>query len=342
MKKRSAISRRRFLRQTMVVAGAAGLQMAGRCGVRASPPPAVPPARQAIPVILATDIGDDIDDTWALGFLLRCPELDLKLLIGEYGKTQYRAKLIAKFLQTVGRPDIPLGLGADADPRGEGAQAGWIGNYDLNSYPGKVHRDGAQAIIETINQSRQPVTVICIAPMPNLAAALARDPQMAGRARFVGMCGSLRAGYNGSKTVSAEWNVKADAKACQAVLAAPWEKTITPLDTCGLVRLEGERYRRLRDSKDPVAATIIENYRLWSRANNNQDTAAQSHSSVLFDTVAVYLAFARDFCRMERLGVRISDDGFSRIDEKGDPVTAATAWKNLDGFCELLVSRLLG
>src|ERR1017187_8650750 len=194
MPTRSAISRRRFLQQTIVLAGAAGWQMAGRCAAGAALVSPMQPARKPIPVILATDIGDDIDDTWALGFLLRCPELDLKLVIGEYGKTQYRAKLIAKFLQTVGRPDIPLGLGADADPRGQGAQAEWIRNYDLNSYPGKLHRDGAQAIIDTINQPPEPVTVISIAPMPNLAAALARDPQIAGPARFVAMAGSLRLG----------------------------------------------------------------------------------------------------------------------------------------------------
>ena len=28
-----------------------------------------------VPVILDTDIGGDIDDTWALGMLLNCPEL---------------------------------------------------------------------------------------------------------------------------------------------------------------------------------------------------------------------------------------------------------------------------
>jgi len=32
-----------------------------------------------IPVILDTDIGEDIDDTWALGLLLKCPEFDVKL-----------------------------------------------------------------------------------------------------------------------------------------------------------------------------------------------------------------------------------------------------------------------
>ncbi len=36
-------------------------------------------ATRPMPVILDTDIGDDIDDTWALGLLLKSPELDLKL-----------------------------------------------------------------------------------------------------------------------------------------------------------------------------------------------------------------------------------------------------------------------
>ncbi|MGB9604069.1 MAG: hypothetical protein ACPMAG_14890, partial [Limisphaerales bacterium] len=66
-----------------------------------------------ISVILDTDIGDDIDDTWALGLLLKSPELDVKLVVGDYGKPLYRAKIIAKFLETVGRTDIPIGMGID-------------------------------------------------------------------------------------------------------------------------------------------------------------------------------------------------------------------------------------
>ena len=34
-----------------------------------------------VPVILDTDIGFDVDDVWALAFMLRCPELDVKLVI---------------------------------------------------------------------------------------------------------------------------------------------------------------------------------------------------------------------------------------------------------------------
>jgi inosine-uridine nucleoside N-ribohydrolase len=51
-----------------------------------------------IPVILDTDIGGDIDDTWALAMLLKSPELDLKLVVTDTGNTTYRAGVAAKLL----------------------------------------------------------------------------------------------------------------------------------------------------------------------------------------------------------------------------------------------------
>jgi len=294
------------------------------------------------PVILTTDIGDDIDDTWALGLLLKSPELDLKLALGDFGKNLYRAKLLAKFLQTVHHASVPIGIGMDIEPRGEGAQAAWLKDYDLGSYPGKVHQDGVQALIDTVMHSPEPVTIISIGPMPNLAAALAREPGIAQRARLVGMYGSVRVGYNGSKDISAEWNVKADSRSCQKAFTAPWEITITPLDTCGLVTLNGKHYQRVRDSKDLISSTIIENYRIWSKANKAPSETAQQHSSVLFDTVAVYLAISHDLCRLERLGIRVTDDGFTRIDNQAKQVDVATEWKSLDAYKDFLVSRLTG
>ena len=161
------------------------------------------------PVILATDIGDDIDDTWALGFLLKCPELSLKLVATEYGKAPYRAKLLAKFLQQTGHEHVAIAVGPDAEPRGGGPLDEWVRDYDLSSYPGRVHTDGVGAMIEVIMGSPQPVTLICIGPMANVAAALQREPRIVQRARFIGMDGSVRLGYGGAKTPCAEWNVRA-------------------------------------------------------------------------------------------------------------------------------------
>jgi hypothetical protein len=117
--------------------------------------------------------------------------------------------------------------------------------------------------------------------------------------------------------------------------------TITPLDTCGLIHRTGEKYRKVRDSKSPVAAAIIENYRLWGAAQKKQDpSAVESRSSTLFDTVAVYLAFARQLCVMETIGLRVTDDGLTRIDPHGKKIHVAASWKDLGAFEDLLVQRL--
>ena len=97
---------------------------------------------EKIPVIYDSDIGDDIDDTWAISLLLRSPELDLKLVVGDQGKNQYRAKLFAKILERAGRTDVPIGIGKDLDNGQSGNQSKWLGDYDLKTYPGKVYQDG--------------------------------------------------------------------------------------------------------------------------------------------------------------------------------------------------------
>ena len=60
-------------------------------------------------------------------------------------------------------------------------------------------------------------------------------PRIAQRARFVGMHGSVRVGYGNDPKICAEYNVKVAPKACQQVFTAPWDITITPLDTCDKV-----------------------------------------------------------------------------------------------------------
>ncbi len=298
-----------------------------------------------VPVILDSDIGDDIDDTWALGFLLKCPELDVKMVVGDHGKSLYRAKLMAKFLEAAGRTDIPVGLAADVNLRGTGAQEAWVKDYNLNHYPGRVYADGVQAMIDMVMASPEPMVILAIGPMPNIQVALQREPRIAQKARIVGMHGSVRLGYNGDKQICAEYNVKEDPRSCQAGFTAAWPIVITPLDTCGLVTLEGSWYEKVTQSKDPVAKAIIENYRLWSAAKAKADLATApvpAKSSILFDTVAVYLAFSEQGLGMEDLPIRVTDDGFTRIETGAKTIRVATQWKDKEAFLQLLAGRLAG
>jgi len=299
-----------------------------------------------IPVVLDTDIGGDIDDTWALAMMLKSPELDVKLVVTDTGNTTYRAKIAAKMLEAAGRTDVPVGVGihlGDSTDR----QAPWVKGYDLATYPGTVHQDGVGAMIDTIMDSPEPITLLCIGPVPNIAAALEREPRIAGRARFVGMHGCLRKsprGYGGGKGgVVAEYNVRAHPKACQKVLTAAWDATITPLDTCGFVRLEGDKYQAVRESDDPLVCALMENYRIWLESwHKKRQEELELRSSILFDAVAVYLSFSEELLVMEELGVRVTDDGYTVIDENAKKIRCATDWKDLAAFESLLVERLTG
>ena len=293
-----------------------------------------------IPVILDTDIGGDIDDTWALAFLLRCPELDLKLVTTGTGDTEYRARIVARLLETAGRSDVPIapGIGEGSDGPRE-AQRPWVTKYRLGDYPGTVHRDAPRALVDCIMGASGPVTLIVIGPAPNIRAALELEPGITERARFAGMFGSIRKDVFDKEGAIAEWNVKCDIPSAQAVFTAPWlSRVITPLDTCGRVQLKGEKYAKVRDCPDPLVRAVIENYRLWAV---NGGGNPEEHSSLLYDTVAVYLAFSEALLGMEEMGIRVTDDGFTRPDLSAPVSRCATHWRDLPAFEDLLVSRLI-
>jgi inosine-uridine nucleoside N-ribohydrolase len=307
--------------------------------------------RNRIPVILDTDIGGDIDDTWALAMMLKCPELDVKLVVSDTGDTTYRSKIIAKMLEIAKRTDVPVGVGRRFRDDGEFPQAPWVEGYRLSDYPGTVHEDGVGAIIDTIMNASEPITLICIGPVPNIGEALDREPRIVDKARFVGMHGSVYKGYDGTENISAECNVVNHTAACQKVFTASWDITITPLDTCGLVVLEGEKYQAVQRCPDPLIQAIMENYRIWLSADlswrgdsgiatRDRVAKADTKSTTLFDTVAVYLAFSKEFLEMEDLGIRVSDDGYTLRDENAKRVHVAKNWRNLGAFEDFLVECL--
>ena len=295
-----------------------------------------------IPVIFDTDIGSDIDDTWALLYLLKCPELDVRLVSVDGGSGPYRARLAAKFLTACDRNDIPLGI-CQGNPETLGHQRDWMTDYDLDTYKGEVKDDAVQAIINTIKQSKDPVTLVCVGPVPNIAAALKKDPSIVENSRFVGMHGSIKLGYGGSKEIVAEANVRSSPVSLQKVFAAPWGISITPLDTCGLLDLRGDRYKKIVQSSSKGIAELMENYKAWLTRvpwlKVKPDPAKRS--STLFDLVAVTMAFTEEHLNMEPHPVRVTDEGMTLIDESARIVRAAMSWKDIEAYQEHLVDRLV-
>jgi inosine-uridine nucleoside N-ribohydrolase len=293
-----------------------------------------------IPVILDTDIGTDIDDTWALGFALRCPEIELKLVTVATGDTEYRAKIVAKYLQQVGRTDIPIGIGPNHKWK-QKPQKKYIKKVDLKDYPGKIYENAAAAIVDFVLSSEESTKIVAIGPLENIANAIALNSNILNKAEFVGMHGSVRIGYNESNKPQAEYNVVKDIPSCKRVFEAEWPKTITPLDTCGNIILLGERYQKINNATNPFATNIIENYKMWAKSPWAKKQLKNGKSSVLFDLVAIYLAFSNELLNMEELKIEVTDKGNTIISEKPKhPMKVATSWKDQESFFDMIVNRL--
>jgi len=306
--------------------------------------PAAAAAR--IPVVLDTDIGTDIDDTWALLQILRSPELELKMVLTDTGDTTYRARVAAKFLQTAGRADVVVGVGLPGElEESNRTQEPWISGYTLEDYPGVVRKDGIDAFIDLVMNSPQTVTVIAIGGVPGLAAALEREPRIAAKARFVGMHGSFDVGYGGSPEIAAEANVRIAPAALRKVIDAPWQdKLLTPLDTCGLSDLRGADYHRIWCATDDAAVrALIENYVIFApRVPWMRCDFFTTRSTTLFDCVAVHLAHSEEWVEIEKVRFQITDDGYTLRDPAG-PFKARVAlrWKDRAAYEADLANRIL-
>jgi hypothetical protein len=132
--------------------------------------------------------------------------------------------------------------------------------------------------------------------------------------------------------------------------------TITPLDTCGIVDLKDRKFQKVLKKDSTMTRALMENYRAWykqgilSETGNKDlseaelekrvDQKVNSSSTTLFDTVAIYLGMSTDLVKMEKLKVKVTDDGYTRIDEAGKLINCATGWKDLGAFEDFLVERL--
>ena len=105
--------------------------------------------------------------------------------------------------------------------------------------------------------------------------------------------------------------------------------------------LDGERYQQVYHSATPATRALIENYKIWAKLvpwmKVDFETA---RSSVLFDTVAIALGYKCDLLEMERIRLRITDDGLTVPDPSGDEVLAALRWRDLESFYSHLLERL--
>lgn len=76
-------------------------------------------------VILDTDIGDDIDDTFALALLVSSPEIELLGVSTAWGNTQLRAQIVDRLFCETGKDAIPIFAGIETTSKVPMNHARW-------------------------------------------------------------------------------------------------------------------------------------------------------------------------------------------------------------------------
>jgi inosine-uridine nucleoside N-ribohydrolase len=138
-----------------------------------------------------------------------------------------------------------------------------------------------------------------------------------------------------------EYNVYKDIQACIDIFNAKWEILLTPLDTCGSIILKHQDFLQIQNCPYQIPQAIMENYEVWAFKSGQLKKITELHeSSVLFDTVAIYLAISQDFVKIEKISLKISSSGQMEISESGKICHCAIEWQNIPGFYHWLVQRL--
>lgn len=298
-------------------------------------------------VIIDTDIGDDIDDSWAIAFLLASPAVDVRLIVTASFNTHDRAFILAKFLHASGVTP-PIGIG-HSHGSGEFVLNGWANATDLANYPGTVHENGVQAIVDEVRAGRSrghATFLVSLAPETNLLEALSLAPDIAQYSdsvrgcptSLVAMGGSIFKGDNMTSPPTPEWNIKCDPAAARAVLNAPWPAVVAPTDVAGGAQVFGESWHTIRASQTPIARALNEMNDFWLTRCSWESVlrgpwcAADKTtcSSVLYDLSAAALLppFADiPMFSFHRHRVSVRNDGSVIPTEQGAGVRWALDWR---------------
>jgi inosine-uridine nucleoside N-ribohydrolase len=289
------------------------------------------PART--PVVLDTDIGGDIDDAWALAYVMASERLDLVAVTVSDGDTPARARLASKLLSVAGRAEVPVAVGRQTPvpPDRIEYQLQWGENFTAK---GPVATPAADLIVAEARKRPGELVLVAVGPLQNVADALRREPRLPQLVkRLVLMNGCV---YGSKWGLVAEWNVTQAIADAQLVYAAGFPITIVPLDSTTKVMLKQEERERLLKRPTPLTTALEALYRLWLEKPTQQMTLHDQLAVVEAELPGDY------FGTLPTVPLVVDDKGFTREDkERGKPVRVALEPKR-DAFMEHYLGRLLG
>jgi purine nucleosidase len=280
-------------------------------------------------IIIDTDIGDDVDDAFALALAVKSPELQILGITTAFGETEVRAQIVDRFMKEVGRSDVPvlMGKATGKTPMSQRTYAA-SGNASGNS-----HRDAAEFVIEQIRKYPGEITLIAIGPLMNLGEVIDRDPATFHKLkRVVIMGGCVRRGYgdygyNEHVPPMPEWNILNDVKSAQKLFASGVPLFVMPLDSTQLKLDEVKRaFFFTRGTALTDQLTIL--YHLWAQ-----------QTPTLFDPMAVAFVLKPELCPVTPLHIQVDEKGNTR-EEPGTPNAQVCLNSNPEDFFQFYLRRV--
>jgi inosine-uridine nucleoside N-ribohydrolase len=285
-------------------------------------------------VIIDTDIGDDIDDAFALGLALKSPELKILGVTTTFGDTQLRARLVDRYLKAVGRNDIPVFAGPPTKTSNAMTQAAYArGGAE------KQFADGSEFIDREAREHPGKITLIGIGPLFTIEAAIKRDPATFKKLRrVVLMGGSVYRGYGldaqgKPKAPEPEWNILNDPGGLKALLTSGVPVSLMPLDSTQ-VPLDTKNREQLFAHGSALTQQLGELYHQWMAG-----TPSHSPTPTLFDPVAVTYTFRPDLCPAKSMHIDVDERGMTKPGS-GAANADVCLQSNENGFLDLLLKRL--
>ena len=294
---------------------------------------AQPPAK--IPILFDFDIGEDIDDTFALATILASPELELRGVTTVGHDPYKRAQMAFRFLTAVGRREVPVAAGFS--PKKDQPLAYWQVQYGNHASvyfrdPKPAKEKAPEFLYKHLKEKPGELTIVAVGPLTNIAKLIETYPDSVKMIkRLVIMGGSVRRGHADGSKPQPEWNIVSDVKAAQTVFKSGIPLVVAPLDATAMVRLDAKRQKKLFDRGSLLTLSVQALVQLWKEKND----------PILYDPVAVTLVHTTKFCPMENLHLVVDDKGFTKV-EVGKPANASVAMAiKTDEFLDWLVDRLI-
>jgi inosine-uridine nucleoside N-ribohydrolase len=259
-------------------------------------------------VIIDTDVGDDIDDAFALAIALQDPRLEVLGVTTAWGDTRTRVLLVRRLLATLGRPDVVVAQGPATADTVPFTQKKWaLGATDTSPAP-----DAIEFLSEQAHERPARITLLALAPLSNIEALARRHPDALRELRQVVMMGgSIRAGYNQGGAIpnaepSAEYNVASSPAGLRVLLQSGVAVRMFPLDSTQIKFDEVRRDRLFAyGSAGSDALTLL--YHQWRLLNGwGQITPT------LFDVVPLVWLLEPSTCPVTPLRITVDERGYTR------------------------------